>query len=116
MTTHRIGWVVEYGGEPHEVVVANECRTRLRPIDKVSKTVTDKVFNKSVTFEVNGSGVDIAPTTLLKVIGRIERKETKRETCCGFLMPVGFDYEPPKELQHLAALKPTKMRKARRSR
>ena len=57
------GWIIETGGKHYTVEMVNDCRAYIVPLAKQTKTITDKLHDKTVTFESAGRGVSISPTS-----------------------------------------------------
>jgi len=66
------GHIVLFEGRKHRVIMVNDSRARILPLEKVQKTIEQIIDGKKVTvasFSGPGVAVNISPNSLCEIVG-----------------------------------------------
>src|SRR5688572_1135991 len=66
------GMIILHEGRKHRVVMVNDCRARILPIEKIQKTVEQIIDGKKTvvaSFSSFGAALNISPNSTCEIIG-----------------------------------------------
>lgn len=66
------GMIIIHEGRKHRVVMVNDCRARILPLEKIQRTVEQIIDGKKTvvaSFSSFGAAVNISPNSICEIIG-----------------------------------------------